>query len=275
MIPCLKPCPRPAEPRAIRRAAIGLALLLLAGCGKPAPKAEEHAEAAPAPVAEAPKETIADMMKRLGIDPRVRVDDADKAPENPQEAETVLVFFDAMVRGNGAKLSPMLSALDQAVLADMQQSGQWKAATEGINRVNVGWTAGTEPGTLTVLGFFTVGDDFAAQLWSLAPGAEGKPSVMTALPAPPKVAERLQGAKSDARIKQWLALNKQELAAAKLADEIVEIPQQDRSVKGESDEGGSGGESAPSSPGSPSGPGRTKPDGKPVAPPRGPPLKPG
>ncbi|MCE9618308.1 MAG: hypothetical protein K8R92_00155 [Planctomycetes bacterium] len=256
----------------IGRAALAASLLLLSACSKPAPKQEETQEAKPVEVAAAPSETLNEIVKRLGVDKRIRVDDGEKSPENVKQAEAVLVFFDAMVQGNADKIAPLMSKPDQSVLAEMKKSGQWKSATEKISRVNVGWAPGAEAGTLAVLGFFTVGDDFAAQLWSLSAFEEGKPLIMTALPSPPKIAERLQGNKTDARIKQWLALNKEELASAKAADEIIEIPQQDRSVKGESDSGSGSGEGGPSAP---AGPGRRKPDGPPVAPPRGPPLKPG
>lgn len=210
-------------------------LTLVIACGKTESNQQpEAAEAQPvAVVEEAPKESLNDMMKRLGIDKRVRVEDGDKAPSNPIQAEVIVVFFDAMVHGNAAKLKPLLSPQDQAVLADMQASGQWKSATENINRVNVGWITGTEPDTLSVLGFFSTGDTFAAQLWSLSSGANDQPLVMTALASPQKIEEKLQGSKTADRIKQWLTLNKLELSEAKKPDETIEVPQQDRSIKGD------------------------------------------
>lgn len=241
----------------IFRSALSFAALLcvVTACGKTEPEKKDVADQAPAApvVEEAPTESLNDIMKRLDIDKRIRVEDGDKAPTNTQQAEAVLVFFNAMVRGDTAQLSPLMSAPDQAVLAEMVQTGEWKSTTENIARVNVGWTAGTTPDTLSVLGFFLVGDDFAAQLWTLSSSEDGKKNLMTALPSPPKMAEKLQGDKTEARIKQWLSLNKEELAFAKANDEVIEIPQQFRSVKGESvSEDGSG----KSSPGSPEAPGR-------------------
>ena len=232
-------------------------------CGKTeAPKEQADAKETQqvAAVEEAPKESLNDIMKRLGIDKRIRVEDGDKAPSNSKQAEAIVVFFDAMVRGNAQKLKPLLSEQDQVVLDDMDKSGQWKSATENISRVNVGWTAGSEPDTLTVLGFYTVGDNFAAQLWTMSSIEGGKPAIMTALPSPQKIVERLQGNKTDARIKQWLAINKEEMVSAKAPDEVIEIPQQDRSVKGESSSSGSG----DSEPSKPAGPGRRKPGDSPV-----------
>ena len=257
-----------------RRVALSLsALVLLAqACGKPEVKQAEVVEVKEVVVEEAPKESINDIIKRLGIDKRVKVEDADKPPADVKQAESVLVFFDAMVRGDAEKLSPLMCKFDQAVLADMNKTDQWKSATQNISRVNVGWTAGSESGSLNVLGFYTVGDGFAAQLWSLSPAETDKPSIMTALPSPAKIDEKLQGNKTDARIKQWLAMNKDEIASAKAPDEIIEIPQQDRSVKGDSDSSSGSDEGA--APGNPAGPGRRKPTGKPVDAPGGPPLKP-
>lgn len=222
---------------ALRPAFSFAALLTLSvACGKTESETQAPVVAAPVVVVveEAPTESINDMMKRLGIDKRIRVEDGDKAPNNVKQAEIIMMFFDAMARANAEKLSPLMSPADQRVLADMQKSGQWKSATKNITRINVGWTAGTEPGTLLVLGFFMVADDFAAQLWSLSSGDDNKPLILTALPSPPKIVEKLEGNKTEARIKQWLKRNKDELAGAKVPDEIVDIPQQDRSVKGES-----------------------------------------
>ncbi len=237
-------------------------LCVVIACGKteePQQQTESEQAQPVAQVEQAPTETLNDIMKRLGIDKRIRVDDGDKPPSNMKQAEAIVVFFDAMVRGNAAKLRPLLSPQDQNVLDDMEKSGQWKLATQNIGRVNVGWTPGNEPDTLTVLGFYTVGDDFAAQLWSLGSLEGDKPAIMTALPAPQKIVERLQGNKTDVRIKQWLAINKEELVSAKAPDEVIEIPQQDRSVKGDSSS-----ESSESEPSKPSGPGRRKPSSEPV-----------
>lgn len=249
----------------------GSVALLMVACGKTEEKPAEDIAVKEVVVDETSKETLNDMMKRLGIDKRVRVEDSDKAPNDVKQAEAVLLFFDAMVRGNAEKLSPLMSQLDQAVLANMNKSGQWKIATENISRVNVGWTSGAENGSLTVLGFYTVGDVFAAQLWSLSPTEGESPLLMTALASPPKIDEKLQGNKTESRIKQWMNMNKEEIASAKAPDEIIEIPQQDRSVKGESN---SSSEPESTEPKNPSGPGRRKPTGAPVDAPGGPPLKP-
>ena len=141
-----------------------------------------------------------------------------------------------------------MSTSDQKVLANMVQSGQFKTATENIARVNVGWTTGSEPETLSVLGFFAVGDNFEAQLWAISSGANDEPLVMTALASPPKIEEKLQGNRTDDRIKQWLSMNKLELTEAKKPDEVIEIPQQDRSTLGETSSTPTPTQSTPSKP---------------------------
>ncbi len=235
---------------ASRAALLFAALLTLSvACGKTESETEAPVVAAPVVVVEeASAESINDMMKRLGIDKRVRVEAGDKPPSNAKQVEFILMFFNSMVRGDAKTLSPLMSTSDQKVLANMVQSGQFKTATENIARVNVGWTTGSEPETLSVLGFFAVGDNFEAQLWAISSGANDEPLVMTALASPQKIEEKLQGNRTDDRIKQWLSMNKLELTEAKKPDEVIEIPQQDRSTLGETSSTPTPTQSTPSKP---------------------------
>lgn len=248
------------------RCALTCAALLgvLMSCGKDESEIKAAvAETAPVVVVEeAPAESLNDIMKRLGIDQRIRIEDGDKAPNNIKQAEVILVFFNAMLNGDANKLSPLMSQADQLVLADMKKSGQFKSATKNITRINLGWTSGTEPGTQVVLAFFTVEDDFAAQLWSLSSGEDNKPLIFSALPSPPKITEKLEGNKTEVRIKQWLNRNKEELAIGKIPDEIIDIPQQDRSVKGEASTPASTEDASPKT--KPGSPGRRTPTDAPV-----------
>ena len=173
------------------QSALLAAVLALTACGK------KEEEAAPPPPPPPPKqevkvESVDDVMKRLAIDSRVKMDESERpntgdAAGDVKRLEATLLFFNAMVKGDATKLKPMLSDADQTTLDLMQKDGQWKRATERIDRVTVGCTGGQEPETFMTLGIFMTDDRFDPQLWSVkSPGAADQ-CTFSAVPTPPNV----------------------------------------------------------------------------------------
>jgi hypothetical protein len=269
MTPSRNPSVR--RPEAIRNLLASLTLAL-AACGGDSEQANSAPPPPPPPAQEVAVESVEDVMKRLGIDRRVKMDESERPslgdPADMQRLETVLRFFDAMVKGDADRLRPMLSKPDQATLELMTKDGQWAAATSGIDRVTVGCCAGPEPETCAVLAIFATGDRFDPQLWTLS----GTDSLsLAAVPQPRGIMEQLKGNKAEPRVQQWTRILKDQADRAKQPDEKVEITQQDRSVNGEdsgSEDGSSPGQ--PSAPEAPKGPGKRKPGGTPVPGPKGP-----
>jgi len=267
--------PSVPDPAHLLRVAAAAAVLSLAACSG---DSEDQAEAPPPPppVQAVEVESVADVMKRLGTDRRVRMDESERPntgnPETDQRAlEATLTFFDGMVRGSADRVQPMLGDEDRKTLALMRQDGQWEAATAAIDRVTVGCAAGQEPETVMALGIYMNGDRFEAQLWTAR--LDGETVRFEAVPQPPGIIDQLKGNKAEPRVQQWMKILKEQVERSKQPDEKVEIPQQDRSLEGEGgDDAGS--EDSPSSPGgqpsTPRGPGKRKPGGTPVNPPSSP-----
>lgn len=248
--------------------------LALAACGG---GSSDEANNAPPPPPPPPKqevvvESVADVMKRLGIDRRVKMDETERpnsgdANTDLKRLEAVLTFFDAMVKGDAARVKPMLSKADQATLELMMSDGQWEKATGSIDRVTVGCCSGAEPETCMALAIYTSGDRFDPQLWTVR---TAEATSFEAMPQPPGIMEQLKGSKAEPRVQQWTKILKDQVDRSKQPDEKVELAQQDRSIGGE---GGSEGESspgAPSAPEGPKGPGKRKPGGPSVPTPKGP-----
>ncbi len=260
------------------QSALLAAVLALTACGK------KEEEAAPPPPPPPPKqevkvESVDDVMKRLAIDSRVKMDESERpntgdAAGDLKRLEATLLFFNAMVKGDATKLKPMLSDADQTTLDLMQKDGQWKRATERIDRVTVGCTGGQEPETFMALGIFMTDDRFDPQLWSVKSPGAAEQCTFSAVPTPPNVIDQLKGNKAEPRVQQWVKILKEQLEKSKLPDEVVTVAQQDRSIEGDSSSGGGDEPAAPSGPapgGSPSGPGKRKGGGGPQAPgPKGP-----
>lgn len=260
------------------QSALLAAVLALTACGK------KEEEAAPPPPPPPPKqevkvESVDDVMKRLAIDSRVKMDESERpntgdAAGDLKRLEATLLFFNAMVKGDATKLKPMLSDADQTTLDLMQKDGQWKRATERIDRVTVGCTGGQEPETFMALGIFMTDDRFDPQLWSVKSPGTAEQCTFSAVPTPPNVIDQLKGNKAEPRVQQWVKILKEQLEKSKLPDEVVTVAQQDRSIEGDSSGGGGDEPAAPSGPapgGSPSGPGKRKGGGGPQAPgPKGP-----
>lgn len=260
------------KPELLRSAALATVLTLVA-CGK---KEEESAPPPPPPPPkqEVKVETLAEMMQRLAIDSRVKMDESERpstgdAAGDLKRLEATLLFFNAMVKGDATKLKPMLSEADQATLALMLQDGQWKRATDGIDRVTVGCTGGQEPDTFMALGTFMIGDRFDTQLWMVKSPAGGESNVFVAVAAPPHIVDQLKGTKAEPRVQQWMKILKELAEKSKQPDEKVLASQQDRSIEGDTSDAAE--PSSPAPGGSPSKPGRGKGGGGPQVPgPKGP-----
>ncbi|MFM7807984.1 MAG: hypothetical protein ACKPEA_08645, partial [Planctomycetota bacterium] len=125
-------------------AALLLAALALAGCGK---KEEEQAAQAPppppAPVETVKAETVEEVVTRLGLDKRIRMEESERpssgdAATNQKQLEALVVFFAAMLNAKEDAIKPMLSARDKATLETMVKSGEWKTLGQDVDRVSIG-----------------------------------------------------------------------------------------------------------------------------------------
>lgn len=270
----------PSRNRSVRRpdpirTLLAVLVLALAACGggEPAEQAEAAPPPPPPPKEEVASESVADVMKRLGIDRRVKMDESERpnmgdVAADTRRLEAVLRFFDAMVKGDADRLRPMLSKPDQETLELMLKDGQWAAATASIDRVTLGCTGGSEQEGCVTLAVFTIGDRFDAQLWNLPDDSK---VAFVAVAQPPGILEQLKGSKTEPRVKQWSDALRAMTARAQQPDEKVELAQQDRSIGGEGGEGEESPGGSPSdTPAAPKGPGKRKPGGPSVPAPKGP-----
>lgn len=254
MTPPRRPSVRRPEPL---RVTLLAAALLLSGCGKKEEAAPPPPPPPPPPKVEVKPETVAEIVQRLGLDARVRMDEGERpntgdASKDLARLEMALKFLDGMVTGKADAVRPLLTARDQATLEAMVKDGQWKRASEGIDRANAGW-AGDK-----MLVLYTVGDRFDVQLWEVVQ-VDGEDR-LNALPQPPGIVDQLKGSKADPRIQQWEKIVKEFTDKGKEPDENPELPQQDRTVAGES--GGSGSDSPSPSPAPSPGPAPAPAPGK-------------
>jgi hypothetical protein len=265
------PLPRPVRALRPEFAALAIASIagsLLVGCGEdppPPPPVVQAPPPDPGPPPPPPVTPIETLMVQLGIDPRVRLPEA-QAPGTDAERIAVLRFCDAFVRGNGDSVRPMLSMPDQFQFDRMLDAGEWPKAIEGVSRVDVR-TGRSPEGDACVLAIFHTGLEFQPQLWLTE--VRGEQATFDALPTPPDIMNKLSG--SD-WIAAWFEVNRAEIARADEPDEAVSVPQQDFTEAANIDAGaGSGPGITPGgAPGAPGVPGRRMPSGTPVAPPRGP-----
>lgn len=262
---------RPARTLRTELTAVAVASLAaagLSGCGggdPPPPPVVMAPPPDPGPPPPPPVTPIETLMAQLGIDPRVRLPEA-QAPGTDAERIAVLRFCDAFVRGNGDSVRPMLSMPDQFQFDRMVAAGEWPKAVEGVSRVDVR-TGRSPEGDACMLAVFHTGLEFQPQLWLTE--VRGEEATFDALPTPPDIMNRLSG--SD-WIAAWFEVNRAEIARADDPDEAVSIPQQDfsESAGTEADAGSGPGITPGGAPGAPGVPGRRMPGGTPVAPPRGP-----
>ena len=171
------------------------ASVLMTGCGseEPAPvvmaPTPPPAPPAPPPPAMTP---VADLMTELNIDKRVILPE-DKAPDNDIDRRAVLVFFDAVARGNAPSLKGMLPLTDQLELTAMVDSGVWKDTVAKIQKIQV--QTGFNNGNKCALAVLEIGKgavtNFEPQLWYFTTDQE-TPTFESA-PAPPDIIDRLTG----------------------------------------------------------------------------------
>ncbi|HMN96211.1 MAG TPA: hypothetical protein PKC43_07850 [Phycisphaerales bacterium] len=209
--------------RARRGGACGFAALLvcgalpalMVGCGKEEAPAIVEYEPPPPPPPPAPTVTsIADLMERYGIDPRVRLPE-NLAPPDDASRIAVLKFFDGFVRGDAVALGDMLSSPDQLELERLEKSGLWEPVIAQITRCDVR-TGETRNGRVA-LAVFHVGRNFQAQLWTYETAPEPE---FSAEPTPPNIIDRLSG---DDWIASWYAVLEEEMRKANEPDEVVVI----------------------------------------------------
>jgi hypothetical protein len=265
------PLPRPTRllrPEATAIVLASAAAAMLVGCGEdppPPPPVVQAPPPDPGPPPPPPVTPIETLMVQLGIDPRVRLPEA-QAPGTDAERIAVLRFCDAFVRGNGDQVRPMLSMPDQFQFDRLVEAGEWPKAIDGVSRVDVR-TGRSPEGDPCMLAIFHTGLEFQPQLWLTE--VRGDEATFDALPTPPDIMNRLSG--SD-WIAAWFEVNRAEIARADEPDEAVVVPQQDfsESANVEADAGSGPGITPGGAPGAPGVPGRRMPGGAPVPAPRGP-----
>lgn len=211
-----------------------VAVLAVAGCGK---KEEDQAAQAPppppAPVETVKVESVEEVVTRLGLDKRLRMEESERpssgdAASDMKRLEALLVFFDAMLNAKEDAIKPMLSARDKATLETMVKAGEWKTLGQDVDRVSIG-CAGPD-----VLAVFLVGDKFQGQLWTFAESKDNPDQIqLEAQPNWPNMMDKLSGTTAEPRIKQWMAYTRSSLEESKKPDVPLESAQEDRSVKGE------------------------------------------
>jgi hypothetical protein len=76
------------------------------------------------------------LLQTMNADPRVQFPQA-KAPTSESFARAVISLADAIVRGDSAKLRPLLTPPDRAVLEQLEGSEQWTAETSKLEAARV------------------------------------------------------------------------------------------------------------------------------------------
>ncbi len=256
--------PIPSLPDLFRVCLVATPLLFVA-CGEDAPPP-------PPPVVQAPPEepppppppavtSIAELMERYGIDPRVVLPE-ELAPSDDPERIAMLKFFDGVVRGDQAKVNPMLGDDDQAILADMVSDGSWGRATKGIRKAECRYGANPDAAHCALAVFsYDEGDDQVG-LWTFE-ATDDESGTFTAEACLPGMIDKLSGTDW---VAAWYEVLTKYYARADEPEEVVTPPQKktaEAETEGEAPRAGSGtgGGSAPM---------RRKPPAEPVAPPSGP-----
>lgn len=204
---------------------------------------------------------VAQLMVELNIDKRVVLPE-DKAPDNDPARKAVLLFFDAMARGNAESLKGMLSEPDKHELDALVASGQWKDTAAKIHEIDV--ETGMGESNQCALGIIEVGTGaqtaYEPQLWYYT-FADDVVSFESA-PTPPGIIDKLTGDK----IAVWHKILADELALADKPEDDVELAQVNL------DAGDEPGGASQETGGKPSGPGGLRPGGggAPIAPPSAP-----
>jgi len=239
----------PLADASLRAAALALAasaalLAPVAGCGG---EEEQSVVAAPPPAPppppppEAPKVTpIAELMKELGISPKVRMQE-DHAPDTDPERIAVLKFFDAFAKGTPDTIASALSPIDRATLEASARSGALKRDCDAISRVDLfasssasdlgsagadkgpsAWPEGAPTSKCgTVLAVYRAGGRTQAQLWVFEAEGEGKKVTRQAFHGiyqPPEIMSKVSG---NSLRTSWMQVVRKELALAAQPDETL------------------------------------------------------
>lgn len=192
-------------------------------------------------------------MADLNIDRRIVLPE-EKAPDNDTDRKAVLVFFDAIARGNSQSLKGMLPLPEQMELNALVQSGEWQEAVSQIQKVEIQTGANTL-GQKCALALIEVGgladQTFQPQLWYYS--TEEEEPVFEAAPSPPGILDKLSGD----WIASWHQILAAELAMAERPDEEFEMVQQNldnNTGSSGSSSSGSGGGDTPAPGGAPGAP---------------------
>jgi hypothetical protein len=243
----------PSEARLLAARGAGLAAIALAAAVAVAPLAgcggeEEQAAVAPAPPPpppppppEAPKVTpVAQLMKELGISPKIRMQE-DQAPDTDPERVAVLRFFDAFAKSAPQGIAPALSPIDRATLEASMRGDALKRECDAVSRVDLfassslsdlrkgddGKDASAWPEDAPtkdagcVMAVFRAGGRTEAQLWVFEVQGEGRKvakQVFHSVYQPQDVMSKVSGSSLRSA---WMALVRKELAVASLPDEAL------------------------------------------------------
>lgn len=249
-----------ARGTALAALSAALAAGVLAGCGDDTPTqvVQEAPPPPPPPPPPAPTVTpIAQLMKELGISPKIRLPE-DKAPATEQERVAVLKFFDAFAKGDAAPLKAAMSEEDQQILAIMESTGGFAKSTGAVERIDL--ATGAVGGKSYVIAVYRSGDLFQPQLWEYAVEGEGRTiskQEFESYVQPVDVLSRIRGD----LIPEWVKLVAAERLLADEPDEVIKPPQ--RVQKAEEAETETGSSNSPVA----APPMRRKPPSEPIKPP--------
>lgn len=242
-------------------AVLACGAVFLVGCGGQPPQQVAVAPPAPAPPPPPPPPAITsieDLMAELNIDRRLVLPE-DKAPNNNADRKAVLVFFDAMARGNSQSLKGMLPLADQMELNALVESGAWTETAARIQKVQI-QTGSNSLGQKCALAVIEVGTGtdmtFQPQLWYY--NTDQEDAVFEAAPTPPGIMDKLSGD----WIAAWHQILADELALAEKPDEDLSVAQKNMDTNDEASKptdtgsggGGIGGGGGGRQPRNPNGP---------------------
>ena len=200
------------------------AALAMIGCAGEEPKQVAAVAPPPPPPSPPPKPLstpVEQLMDELNIDRRIVLAE-ERAPDNDVDRKAVLVFFDALARGNSQSFKGMLPLADQMELNALVQSGAWKDTTSKITKVEV-QTGKNSLNLKCALAVVEVGSGadmtFQPQLWYY--NSEREEPVFEAAPTPPGILDKLSGD----WIASWHEVLAAEFALAEKPDDDVTAPQ--------------------------------------------------